>query len=336
MPDLLRPLAIGGVRLPNNLVLSPMAGFSDLPFRVLCRRHGAGLVCSEMVSAVGVTREVPDTILKMRTLEEETPMSIQLFGTDASLVRSAAAALDARCDIVGFNMGCPAHQIKKQGCGAAMLDDPENALRMLDAVRAGTDRPLLVKMRLGNGRAIDYVAFARALERAGAAALIVHGRTAAMGYSGRSDWGAIARIKEALSIPVIGNGDITDGPSAERALATGVDGIALGRATLGDPHVFHRIATYLRTGEPVPEQTPAQRLADFEAYVGMAEAIGIKEIHMREQAQQFTRGLRGGGDVRTAFTKKQTPAQMVARFREFVAARSSSERPLAPGPRSAP
>jgi len=317
VPGLLRPLAIGGVRLPNNLVLSPMAGFSDLPFRVLCRRHGAGLVCSEMVSAVGVTREVPYTMVKMRTLQEETPMSIQLFGTDAALVTQAARDLDRRCAIVGFNMGCPAHQIKRQGCGAAMLDDPENALRMVHAVREGTDRPILVKMRLGNRKLVDYVAFAKRLEAAGAAGLIVHGRIAAQGYSGRADWSAIARVKEALSIPVIGNGDITDGPSAERALASGVDGIAMGRATLGNPHLFRQIAHYLATGEPLPDQTPRERFADFLEYVTMAEAVGIDPLHIREQAQQFTRGIRGGRDMRTTFTKVPT-AEIVRRFAELV------------------
>lgn len=317
--DLLRPLVIGGVRLPNNLVLSPMAGFSDLPFRVLCRRHGAGLVCSEMVSAVGVTRDVPETYAKMRTLAQEQPMSIQLFGTDADLVKDAARRLDPRCDIVGFNMGCPAHQIKRQGCGAAMLDRPEHALAMLDAVREGTDKPLLAKIRLGNGAAIDYVRFARELEAAGAAGVIVHGRTAAMGYSGKSDWDAIARIKAALSIPVIGNGDITDGPSAARALATGVDGVAVGRASLGNPRVFREIVHHLTTGERLPPQTPHERLEDFVDYLRMASDVGIDGVQVREQAQQFTRGLRGGGELRTLFTKKQTHAQLEARFRAFVA-----------------
>ena len=329
MPGLLRPLRIGGVALPNNLVLSPMAGFSDLPFRVLCRRHGAGLVCSEMVSAVGVTREVPYTMVKMKTLEEETPMSIQLFGTDAALVTQAAADLDKRCAIVGFNMGCPAHQIKKQGCGAAMLDDPENALRMVDAVRAGTDRPILVKMRLGNRKHVDYVGFAKRLEAAGAAGLIVHGRIAAQGYSGRADWEAIARIKAAVSIPLIGNGDIVDGPSAERALERGVDGIAMGRATLGNAHLFREIRHYLETGEILPEQTPRERFADFLDYVQMAEAVGVEPLHIREQAQQFTRGMRGGRDLRTTFTKAQTP-DIVRLFRELV-----EEAPHAPIPPTA-
>ncbi|MFA5861702.1 MAG: tRNA-dihydrouridine synthase family protein [Candidatus Thermoplasmatota archaeon] len=317
MTDLLRPLRIGQVRLQNNLVLSPMAGFSDLPFRVLCRRHGAGLVCSEMVSAVGVTREVPYTMVKMRTLDEETPMSIQLFGTDAGLVTKAVADLDKRCAIVGFNMGCPAHQIKRQGCGAAMLDDPENALRMIEAVRAGTDRPILVKMRLGNRKLAGYVAFAKRLEERGAAGLIVHGRIAAQGYSGHADWDAIARIKQAISIPVIGNGDITDGPSAKRALESGVDGIAMGRATLGNAHLFREIAHYLATGEKLAEQTPVGRLADFSEYVAMAEAIGIDPLHIREQAQQFTRGIRGGREMRVTFTKLPT-AEILRLFRQLV------------------
>lgn len=317
-PDLLRPLQIGRVRLPNNLVLSPMAGFSDLPFRVLCRRAGAGLVCSEMVSATSVLREVPHTMARMRTLEEEMPMSIQLFGTDADAVRAAAAELDARCAIVGFNMGCPAHQIQKQGCGAAMLDTPELALQMVDAVQDGTDKPLLVKIRLGNRERRDSIAFVRALEAAGVDAVIVHGRTAAMGYSGKSDWAEIARIKAAVGIPVIGNGDVTDGPSAAVALASGVDGVALGRATLGNPRVFGEIAHFLATGERAPPPAAAERLADFREYLRMAEAIGVDETQLREQAQQFTRGLRGGSELRRSFTGKVPIAQVEARFASFV------------------
>ncbi len=316
--DLLRPLTLGNVRLPNNLVLSPMAGFSDLPFRVLCRQHGAGLVCSEMVSATSVLREVPHTLQRMKTLEAETPMSIQLFGTDFDAVRQAAADLDKRCAIVGFNMGCPAHQIQRQGCGAAMLDTPELALRMVEAVQEGTDKPLLVKIRLGNRERRDSVAFVRALEAAGAAGVIVHGRTAAMGYSGRSDWEEIARIKAAVGIPVIGNGDVVDGPSAERALRTGVDGLALGRATLGNPRVFREIAHFLATGERLPPASAQERLEDFEAYVAMAAAVGVDAVQVREQAQQFTRGLRGGADLRRGFTGNVPLGEILARFRAFA------------------
>lgn len=330
MPDLLRPLVVGKVRLENNLVLSPMAGFSDLPFRVLCRRNGAGLVCSEMVSATGVLREVKMTLQRMATLRAEEPMSIQLFGTDEAMVEQAARDLDRRCAIVGFNMGCPAVQIKRAGCGAAMLDTPDLALRMVAAVKRGTDKPLLVKMRLANCRPLDYVAFARDLERAGADGLIVHGRTAAQGYSGRADWDAIARIKQAVGVPVIGNGDVTDGPSAERALRSGVDGIALGRATLGNPRIFREVATYLETGERLPPPAPAERFADFLSYLEMAEALGLPETQVREQAQQFTRGLRGGSDLRHAFGKVPL-AVVVERFRAHVVQRGE-EKAFVPAP----
>lgn len=318
MTDLLRPLRIGDVQLPNNLVLSPMAGFSDLPFRVLCRRHGAGLVCSEMVAATSVLREVPHTMQRMKTLESEMPMSIQLFGTDPDAVRQAAMDLDRRCAIVGFNMGCPAHQIQRQGCGAAMLDTPELALQMVQAVKEGTSKPLLVKMRLGNRAKMDTVAFARALQDAGADGLIVHGRTAAMGYSGKSDWAEIARIKAAVDIPLVGNGDVTDGPSAERALRSGVDGIALGRATLGNPRVFREIEHHLRTGERLAPATPRERFEDFLDYLRMAEAVGVEPVQVREQAQQFTRGLRGGADLRRRFMGHVPLAEVAAAFREHV------------------
>ena len=329
MDALLRPLTIGRVRLPNNLVLSPMAGFSDLPFRVLCRRHGAGLVCSEMVSANGVLREVKMTMRRMQTLQAEEPMSIQLFGTDEAQVEQAARDLDKRCAVVGFNMGCPAHQIQRQGCGAAMLDTPELALKMVEAVKEGTSKPLLVKMRLGNRARMDTVAFARALQDAGADGLIVHGRTAAMGYSGRSDWDEIARVKAALDIPLIGNGDVVDGPSAARALATGVDGIALGRATLGNPRVFREIEHFLRTGERLPPATAAERFEDFLEYLAMAEAVGVEPVQVREQAQQFTRGLRGGADLRRAFTGDVPLPEVVRRFRAFVEGQAASA-PAAP------
>ncbi len=318
MPDLLHPLNVGKVRLPNNLVLSPMAGFSDLAFRVLCRRHGAGLVCSEMVSATGVLREVPDTLLKMKTFEEETPMSIQIFGTDPDMVAQAARDVDKRCAVLGFNMGCPAHQIKKQGCGAALLDHPDLAADLVAAIKGASTKPLLVKIRLGNGSRLDETAFARSMERAGADGLIVHGRTASQGYSGKSDWSTIARIKDNIGIPVIGNGDIIDGPSAARALATGVDGIALGRATLGNPRIFGEIVHYLEHGERAPRQDWHDRLDDLRAYLDMAQAIGIQPLNQREQAQQFTRGIPGGGELRTAFTKMRNPADMIARFEAHI------------------
>ncbi|HWG89212.1 MAG TPA: tRNA-dihydrouridine synthase family protein [Candidatus Thermoplasmatota archaeon] len=321
MPDLLRTLEIGGVKLPNNLVLSPMAGFSDLPFRVLCREHGAGLVCTEMVSAVSLLHRAGPTLRRMKTLERERPVSIQVFGTDPDQVAEAAREVENHCDLLGFNMGCPAYQIKRQGCGAALLDHPERALSLVEAIKGASRKPLIAKMRAGNGSRIDTVRFARGLERAGADAIIFHARTAAMGYSGRADWQLIREMKEAVGIPVIGNGDVVDGPSARRALLeSGCDGLALGRATLGNPRVFAQIAHELATGEPLPEPSPRERLRDLQEYVRLSQGTGIDLPQLVAQAQQFTRGIPGSGRLRTALTGRMPAEEILRRFEEHVLA----------------
>ncbi len=319
MRPLLHPLDIGGVELPNNLVLSPMAGFSDLPFRVLCRRHSAGLVCSEMVAASSVERRVARTLTRMRTVEEERPTSVQVFGTVPDEVERATVEVERHCDIIGFNMGCPAHQIKRQGCGAALLDHPDLAESLVAAMRSATRKPLLVKIRAGNGTKMDVVAFAKRMERAGASALIFHARTAAQGYSGKSDWALIREVKSHLGIPLIGNGDVVDGPSARAAFeASGVDGIALGRGALGDPRVFARIAHYLETGEELPLPTPVERFEDFVEYVGLAATLDLDAQHILQQAQQFTRGMPGGAKLRTKFQGGAPLSDVIDAFKAHV------------------
>jgi tRNA-dihydrouridine synthase B len=306
--SLLRPLKIGNVPLPNNLVLSPMAGFTDMPFRVLCRQHGAGLVSSEMVAAASVHEPAIPLLRRRQTCDEERPTSIQLFGTDPENVADAARELGPDCDVLGFNMGCPAPQIKRAGCGAALLDHPERCEAIVRAIKKASEKPLLVKMRAGNQTAMDVVAFSRRLQDAGADALIFHARTAAQGYSGRADWSLIRRVKEHLSIPIIGNGDITDGPSAHRALSeSGADGIAIGRAALGDPRLFARIAYFLENGRPAPATTTAERAQDFLRYLDDAQELGYDTPRILQQAQRFTRGLRGGAELRETFQGGKKP-----------------------------
>ncbi|HVL87759.1 MAG TPA: tRNA-dihydrouridine synthase family protein [Candidatus Thermoplasmatota archaeon] len=317
--SLLRPLRIGSVRLPNNLVLSPMAGYSDLPFRILCRRHGAGLVCTEMVAADSANRGGAKTLARMRTVEEERPVSIQIFGTREEEVAAAARRAADGCEILGFNMGCPAHQIKAAGCGAAMLDRPDVALAMVRAVKAAApDRPLLVKIRAGNDRPIDVGRFAQSLEAAGVDGIIFHARTARQGYSGRSDWALIARLKDTVGIPVIGNGDVVDGPSAARALAeSGCDGLALGRATLGDPRVFARIAAHL-DGHPATPSRPDERLDDLRSYLDLAREHGVPRSQILAQVQRFTKGLPGAARLRDRLRCGDEPTRLLADVERHV------------------
>lgn len=316
---LLHPLRIGKVTLPNNLVLSPMAGYSDLPFRALCRQHGAGLVCTEMVAAMSVEYFGENTLRRMETSPAERPVSVQIVGNDLPAVAHVTPRVSEACDIVGLNMGCPAHQVAKTGCGAALLDRPDLAVALVETIKAHTDKPLLVKMRSGTSRVMDCAAFARRLERAGADGLIFHARTAAQSYRGRSDWALIRDVKAAVGIPVLGNGDVRDGPSAERALAeSGCDGLAIGRATLGDPRVFARIASYLETGiEPAPP-TPEQRLADFRAYAQGAGGSAIPRAQIVAHAHAFTKGMYGGAQLRARLPHALDAAEALRLFEAHV------------------
>lgn len=328
--DLLRPLRLGAVTLPNNLVLSPMAGYTDLPFRALCRAHGAGLVSTEMVAALSVEHEGSATMRRMTTTAEERPVSIQVVGNDVEAVAHAGGLAGAACDVLGFNMGCPAHQVAKTGCGAALLDQPDLAVHLVETLKASSPTPLLVKMRAGTSSVMDVAAFARRLEAAGADGILFHARTAAQSYRGLADWRLIRAVKQAVSIPVVGNGDVRSGPDAERGLReTGCDGIAIGRGSLGDPRLFARVAAYLATGVEPERPSPAERLADFRAYAAMAQGQPIPRAQVLAHAQAFTRGLNGGAALRHALSQTTSAAAMLAAFEAHVARLGQAPAPMA-------
>lgn len=307
-----------------------MAGYTDLPFRALCRRHGAGLVCTEMVAATSLEHEAPKTVQRSLTRDAERPVSIQIVGSEVEPVARAAARLGEQCDVLGLNLGCPAHQVASAGCGAALLDRPERAVALVQAIKGASPRPLLVKVRAGTQGVMDCAGFARRLEGAGADGLLFHARTAAQSYRGRADWALIRAVKQAVGIPVIGNGDVVDGPGAERALReSGCDGLAIGRAALGDPRIFARVAAHLQGLSAPPLPSPEERLADFRGYLRMAEACGLSLARIVPHAHAFTKGLPSAAALRAVFPRVASPGEALGLFEAHVAG-------LWPGPASPP
>lgn len=245
-------LKIGNVTLDNPVILAPMAGVTDLPFRLLCHEQGAGLVCTEMISAKAIYYKNKNTESLMAIRSDERPVSLQLFGSEPDILAAMARQIEDRpFDILDLNMGCPVPKVVNNGEGSALLKRPDLVRKIVSAVVEAVDKPVTVKIRRGfDEEHINAVEIARIIEDCGAAAVVIHGRTREQYYSGKADWDSIRRVKEAVSIPVIGNGDV-DSPEAAREMLeqTGCDGIMVGRAAKGNPWIFRRILCYLETGE---------------------------------------------------------------------------------------
>lgn len=252
MKDKVKKLQIGNVVLDNNLILAPMAGVTDLPFRLLCREQGAGLVCMEMISAKAIYYKNKNTEELMKIHPQEPPVSLQLFGSDPDIISEMAKRIEDRpFSILDINMGCPVPKVVNNGEGSALMKDPELVAKIVTKTVKAIRKPVTVKIRKGfNDSMVNAVEIARIAEDCGAAAVAVHGRTREQYYAGKADWEIIRRVKEALSIPVIGNGDVIDGPSAKALFEqTGCDGIMVGRAVRGNPWIFGQIRHFLETGE---------------------------------------------------------------------------------------
>ena len=317
-------LKIGNVVLENNLVLAPMAGVCDLPFRVLCKEQGAGLLCMEMVSAKGIYYHNKNTELLLATAPEEHPISLQLFGADADIMSEMAKRIEDRpFDILDINMGCPVPKVVNNGEGSALMKQPRLVYEIISKIVKAIQKPVTVKIRKGfDGEHINAVEIARIAEEAGAAAIAVHGRTREQYYSGKADWEIIRRVKQSVSIPVIGNGDLFSGEDV-RAMReqTGCDGFMIGRGAQGNPWIFQQIRYYLDTGKnlPKPDLKEVTELLLRHARSQIAfkgEYIGIRE--MRKHAAWYTSGYKHSAKLRGRINEVETYRQLEELFLQIA------------------
>ena len=316
----MKSIDLGGVKIEYPLGLAPMAGVTDLVYRKICKELGAGLLCTEMVSAKAIVYKNKNTSQLLKTETSESPVAVQLFGSEPEFISKAIEMIeDEPYDILDFNMGCPVPKVVKNHEGSSLMNEPDQAEKVFSAMVRTSKKPVTVKMRSGfEAGNINAPLIAKIAEDCGVAAVAVHARTREQYYSGKADWNVIKAVKEAVSIPVFGNGDITDGASAKACLEmTGCDGLLIGRAAMGDPWIFREIKNYLETGEimehPGKEEIfkmiirHAKELAEEKG-----EYIAVRE--MRSHAAWYTHGFPKAAAIRREINTVNTIEELTSLF----------------------
>lgn len=315
---------IGNVKLDNPYILAPMAGVTDLPFRLLCKEQGAGLLCMEMISAKALQYKNRNTKALLAIHPEEYPVSLQLFGSDPEIISNMAKQIEELpFQILDINMGCPVPKVVKNGEGSALMNQPKLVYEIVSRTAKAIQKPVTVKIRKGfDDNHVNAVEIARIIEEAGGAAVAVHGRTREQYYSGKADWEIIRQVKEAVSIPVIGNGDVISGESAlAMRKETGCDAVMIGRGAQGNPWIFHELLEYEKTGI-MPARPDADTIRNTmlrHARLQMdfkGDYLGIRE--MRKHVAWYTKGLKGSAKLRDEINKVESYEEMEALLYEKI------------------
>lgn len=317
----LKKLKIGNVELRNNILLAPMAGITDLPFRLICEKYGAGLTCTEMVSSKGIFYDDSKTKLLLDLTEEKRPVAAQIFGSSVETMRFAAKYVSKTADIVDINFGCPAPKIVKNGDGSKLLLDLDLLEDIARGVVEEADVPVTAKIRKGwDSKNIVAVEAAKRLERAGVSAITIHGRTREEYYSGKADWNIIKEVKENVNIPVIGNGDITCKEEALRMFEeTNVDGIMIGRATIGNPWIFEQIINYLE-GREERYISNKEKLEVITEHINLevkekGENVAVKE--MRKHLAYYVKGTKDASKIRVKINGIEGKDELINCLNEY-------------------
>lgn len=317
-------MKIGNIEINSNAFLSPMAGVTDLPFRLICKEKGCGMLYTEMINAKALCYDDENTKKMLKIKLEEHPVAVQIFGSDPEFMGKAASIMNEyNNEILDINMGCPAPKVIKNGDGSALMKNPKLAEQVLSAVVKNSIKPVTLKIRKGwDDQSVNAVEIAKIAEACGISAIAIHGRTREQFYSGTADWDIIRQIKETINIPVIGNGDVFEVQDAKRLLeTTNCDAILIGRGSQGNPWIFKRVDHYIRTGEILPEPTLEEKVNTAKKHMSLAieehgEYIAVRE--MRKHLGWYLKGLKGSAKVRDEINKIENYEGVIKRLDDYL------------------